>query len=183
MASSEGTPPKEHAPEEHDIFTDDENHSDPEDHITSESNLGRLKNIRTAVAEIKVKFSHELFGAQPSELEQTRQCNIQARGDLQEQADTLRAIKESSELRAEESCIREVREMSLILPDDPTAGSSTDATGAPDTSNDEAIAHVLYQVESASPPHTERARAGIGKHPIPQQLYLSNGWLRSLHWC
>ena len=130
-----------------------------------------------------MKFANELFGAQPSELEHARQCNIQSRDDLQEQADTLRAMKESNELLAEEFCIREVQEMSLILPDDPNAGSSTDATGVPDTSNDEAIAMASYQVESDPPPHTKCARASVGEHSISQCLFLPNGWFWSLHWC
>ena len=90
----------------------------------------------------------------PSELTEARQCNLQARGDYKEQAEILRAIKESANeipdsTRAEEICLREAKEMSLtdavqhvlaagdnavfrvVFPDRQSASSSSDAAGAP----------------------------------------------------
>ena len=168
QASSQGsTQPQRVAPEEHNIFTDEEEvRSEAEDRLDTASNIGRLRTMRESVSELRTKFDNELFGAMPSELMRARQCNLQSRGDLKEQADTLRAIKESASavqdhIRAEEICIHEAQGISLIFPDDPSAGSSTDAAGVPavevpDTSNEEAIAEAMSEVEYATGPTPEK---------------------------
>ena len=76
----------------------------------------------------------------------------------------------SNELRAEQVCIQTVEEMSLILPDvDPTASSSADATGVPDTSNDEATAITVMEFESAPPAQTDSVfeQALLRHHDYP----------------
>ena len=86
LASSEssGTPLADSGtvalPEEHKMYTDDE-HSDSEDRLTTESNLGRLRSTRGAVAHLNSKIDKEFFGIQVTDLDEARKFKLQSRGD------------------------------------------------------------------------------------------------------
>ena len=130
------------AVERHDIFTDDEDGvQDPQESernvpLDTESQIGRITQIREDVEESNIQFTHDLLSIGRSDYP------IQEEDIEPKEITVLQSIDDDD--LAEELCIREAKALSLEV----SAASSADVTDVlqvPDTSNDAAIAEAVDQ--------------------------------------